>query len=178
MTGSQLKINRDRLNETLQGTCSQWGALSTGTGMCRLTLTQEDKEVRDWLVAECKTLGCDVKVDEMGNIFAIRPGLATDRKPIAMGSHMDTQVESFTYEACVNRRLICNSTNAASRWTVCEMSPYSWGYADVSVDMTVYLASKQLLKSSEPSTRTVSKRIAQSPSLTGQTRKVRAFLVP
>ena len=92
MTGSQLKINRDRLNETLQGTCSQWGALSTGTGMCRLTLTQEDKEVRDWLVAECKTLGCDVKIDQMGNIFAIRAGKAKDRKPIAMGSHMDTQV--------------------------------------------------------------------------------------
>lgn len=64
--------------------------------MCRLTLTQEDKEVRDWLVAECKALGCEVKIDQMGNIFATRPGTAKDRKPIAMGSHMDTQVESLT----------------------------------------------------------------------------------
>jgi acetylornithine deacetylase/succinyl-diaminopimelate desuccinylase-like protein len=59
--------------------------------MCRLTLTREDKEVRDWLVEECKSLGCEVKVDQMGNIFATRPGKAMDRKPIAMGSHLDTQ---------------------------------------------------------------------------------------
>jgi acetylornithine deacetylase/succinyl-diaminopimelate desuccinylase-like protein len=59
--------------------------------MCRLTLTREDKEVRDWLIEECKSLGCEVKVDQMGNIFATRPGTATDRKPIAMGSHLDTQ---------------------------------------------------------------------------------------
>jgi acetylornithine deacetylase/succinyl-diaminopimelate desuccinylase-like protein len=89
--GSGLEINGDRLNSTIQSTCSQWGALSTGTGMCRLTLTREDKEVRDWLVEECKSLGCEVKVDQMGNIFATRPGKAMDRKPIAMGSHLDTQ---------------------------------------------------------------------------------------
>jgi acetylornithine deacetylase/succinyl-diaminopimelate desuccinylase-like protein len=59
--------------------------------MCRLTLSQEDRETRDWLVAECKSLGCEVKVDQMGNIFAIRPGTAKHRKPIGMGSHMDTQ---------------------------------------------------------------------------------------
>jgi acetylornithine deacetylase/succinyl-diaminopimelate desuccinylase-like protein len=91
MTPPNLKINGDRLNSTLQQTCLQWGALSSGTGMCRLTLTPEDKQVRDWLAAECKSLGCEVKVDQMGNIFAIRPGTNKSRKPIAMGSHMDTQ---------------------------------------------------------------------------------------
>jgi acetylornithine deacetylase/succinyl-diaminopimelate desuccinylase-like protein len=97
MSGLQLKINGDRLNTTLQDTCSQWGALSTGTGMCRLTLTRADKEVRDWLIAECLSLGCDIKIDQMGNIFAIRPGAATDRKPIGMGSHMDTQPAGGRY---------------------------------------------------------------------------------
>lgn len=92
MASSGLKINSDRLHSTLQSTCAQWGALSApSTGMCRLTLSQEDKEVRDWLVAECKSLGCEVKVDQIGNIFATRPGTAKDRKPIAMGSHLDTQ---------------------------------------------------------------------------------------
>lgn len=65
--------------------------------MCRLTLSQEDKEVRDWLVQECKSLGCEVKVDQMGNVFAIRPGTAKDRKPIAMGSHLDTQPAGKVY---------------------------------------------------------------------------------
>jgi acetylornithine deacetylase/succinyl-diaminopimelate desuccinylase-like protein len=91
MALTQLKINGDRLNSTLQDTCSQWGAMSTGTGMCRLTLTAEDKEVRDWLVEECRGLGCDIKIDQMGNVFATRPGIAKDRNAIAMGSHMDTQ---------------------------------------------------------------------------------------
>jgi acetylornithine deacetylase/succinyl-diaminopimelate desuccinylase-like protein len=59
--------------------------------MRRLALSQEDKYVRDWLVDECRALGCDVKVDQIGNIFAVRPGISKDRKPIAMGSHLDTQ---------------------------------------------------------------------------------------
>jgi acetylornithine deacetylase/succinyl-diaminopimelate desuccinylase-like protein len=102
MTSPQLKIDGDRLNATLQSTCSQWGALSNGTGMCRLTLTREDKQVRDWLVAECRSLGCDIKVDQMGNIFAIRRGTAKDRHPIAMGSHMDTQPAGGRYACCLD----------------------------------------------------------------------------
>ncbi|KAF2033434.1 amidase [Setomelanomma holmii] len=98
MASKGVNINGDRLNSTLQSTCSQWGALSTGTGMCRLTLTQEDKEVRDWLVKECQSLGCDVKVDQMGNIFAIRPGKEKGRKAIAMGSHLDTQPAGGRYD--------------------------------------------------------------------------------
>ena len=98
MATQSLKINGDRLNKTLQSTCSQYGALSApSTGMCRLTLTQEDKYVRDWLVKECKILGCEVKVDQMGNIFAIRPGQAKGKKPIAMGSHLDTQPAGGRY---------------------------------------------------------------------------------
>src|SRR3954466_10020587 len=71
---NKLRVNGERLNSTLQSTCTSWGALSNSEGMCRLTCSQEDKDVRDWLVQECKALGCVVKVDTMGNIFAIRPG--------------------------------------------------------------------------------------------------------
>lgn len=99
MANQALKVNGDRLNDTLQSTCSQYGALTApSTGMCRLTLTQEDKDARDWLVAECKGLGCEIKVDQMGNIFAIRSGTAKDKKPIAMGSHMDTQPAGGRYD--------------------------------------------------------------------------------
>ncbi|KAF2811793.1 amidase [Mytilinidion resinicola] len=95
---ASLKINSARLNETLQSTCTQWGALSTSTGMCRLTLSQEDKNVRDWLVNQCKEIGCEIKVDQMGNIFAIRPGTATDKLPIGLGSHLDTQPAGGRYD--------------------------------------------------------------------------------
>ena len=86
-----LRINGDRLNHTIQSTCTSWGSLANSTGMRRLALSQEDKEVRDWLVEQYKAVGCDVKVDQMGNIFATRPGQSKDKRPIAMGSHLDTQ---------------------------------------------------------------------------------------
>lgn len=91
MASSKLKINSERLNATLQMTCTSWGALSNSTGMRRLALSQEDKEVRDWLIQQGKELGCEVKVDQMGNIFIIRAGTSKTKKPIAMGSHLDTQ---------------------------------------------------------------------------------------
>lgn len=66
--------------------------------MCRLSLSQADKEVRDWLVAECVSLGCEIKIDQMGNIFAIRAGTSPGRKPIAVGSHLDTQPAGGRYD--------------------------------------------------------------------------------
>ncbi|TVY48979.1 N-carbamoyl-L-amino-acid hydrolase [Lachnellula occidentalis] len=91
MSHSALRINGQRLNSSLQSTCSSWGAITNSTGMRRLALSEEDRSVRDWLVRECKALGCRVKIDQMGNIFAIRDGASQDKLPIAMGSHLDTQ---------------------------------------------------------------------------------------
>jgi len=65
--------------------------------MARLTLTDEDKEVRDWFKGEMKSLGCDVKVDTMGNMFAVRKG-KKDGAPTAMGSHLDTQPTGGRYD--------------------------------------------------------------------------------
>jgi hydantoinase/carbamoylase family amidase len=101
MAYKTLKVNGERLNSTLQSTCTSWGALSNSTGMRRLALSREDKHVRDWLVGECKALGCEVKVDQMGNIWAHRSGTAKDRKPIAMGSHLDTQPAGKLSDLCL-----------------------------------------------------------------------------
>lgn len=60
-------------------------------GVSRLTLTDTDRQVRDWLKTECERLGCTVTVDEVGNMFAVRPGRRADLPPIAIGSHLDTQ---------------------------------------------------------------------------------------
>jgi hypothetical protein len=40
----------------------------TDTGMCRLALSDEDKVVRDWFGAELQATGCEVSVDQMGNM--------------------------------------------------------------------------------------------------------------
>jgi N-carbamoyl-L-amino-acid hydrolase len=66
------------------------GATQKG-GICRLTLTDLDRQVRDWFKAQCEALGCTVAVDEVGNMFARRPGRNSALPPIAMGSHLDTQ---------------------------------------------------------------------------------------
>jgi N-carbamoyl-L-amino-acid hydrolase len=83
------QIDPQRLWDSLMET-AQIGATAKG-GICRLTLTDLDRQVRDWLKAQCAALGCAVTVDEVGNMFARRPGKNSDLPPIAMGSHLDTQ---------------------------------------------------------------------------------------
>jgi N-carbamoyl-L-amino-acid hydrolase len=60
-------------------------------GICRLTLTEFDREVRDWFKTRAQALGCTVTVNDMGAMFARRAGQRADIPPIAMGSHLDTQ---------------------------------------------------------------------------------------
>jgi beta-ureidopropionase / N-carbamoyl-L-amino-acid hydrolase len=73
---------------------AQIGATPKG-GICRLTLTDLDRQVRDWFKAQCEALGCTVTVDEVGTMFARRQGKHPAKQPplapIAMGSHLDTQ---------------------------------------------------------------------------------------
>jgi beta-ureidopropionase / N-carbamoyl-L-amino-acid hydrolase len=84
-----LQINPQRLWDTLMET-ARIGATPKG-GICRLTLSDLDRQVRDWFRAQCETFGCTVIVDEVGNMFARRPGKNPALPPIAMGSHLDTQ---------------------------------------------------------------------------------------
>ena len=86
---TNLTINPQRLWDALMET-AKYGATPKG-GIKRLTVSDEDKRVRDWFKAQCETLGCTVQVDEVGNMFATRPGKRDDLAPIAMGSHLDTQ---------------------------------------------------------------------------------------
>src|SRR5271169_6848154 len=84
-----LQIDGQRLWDTLMHT-ARIGATSRG-GICRLTLTDLDGQVRDWFKAQCEALSCAVAVDEVGTMFARRPGKNPNLAPIAMGSHLDTQ---------------------------------------------------------------------------------------
>jgi N-carbamoyl-L-amino-acid hydrolase len=84
-----LQIDPQRLWDMLMDT-ARIGATAKG-GIRRLTLTDLDRQVRDWFKGQCEALGCSVTVDEVGNMFALRPGRRADVKPIAIGSHLDTQ---------------------------------------------------------------------------------------
>ena len=93
MPAQNLQIDAQRLWDDLMQT-AQIGATPKG-GICRLTLTDLDRQVRDWFKAQCEALGCTVTVDEVGTMFARRPSKNSAKNaalpPIAMGSHLDTQ---------------------------------------------------------------------------------------
>ncbi|KEF55220.1 uncharacterized protein A1O9_08874 [Exophiala aquamarina CBS 119918] len=94
---SGLQVDRDRLWDTIHST-ARWTE-PTGVdpsdikrvGLKRLTLSKEDKEARDWFVSTTESLGCRTHVDQIGNIFAVRPGLTNEAPATFAGSHLDSQ---------------------------------------------------------------------------------------
>ena len=86
---SNLQIDSARLWGTIHET-AQFGATPKG-GVRRLTLSAEDKQVRDWFRKACQAAGLEVRVDALGSMFALRKGRDMTRPPVGLGSHLDTQ---------------------------------------------------------------------------------------
>jgi beta-ureidopropionase / N-carbamoyl-L-amino-acid hydrolase len=84
-----LAIDPERLWGELMETAAIGGTAKGG--ICRLTLTDLDRQVRDWFRARAEGLGLTVTVDDLGVMFARRAGQRDDVAPIALGSHLDTQ---------------------------------------------------------------------------------------
>ncbi|MBP0466018.1 Zn-dependent hydrolase [Roseomonas sp. PWR1] len=64
----------------------------TPKGGCnRQTLTDLDSEGRHLLQRWAEAAGCTMRVDRLGNMMLTRPGRDPARKPVAFGSHLDTQ---------------------------------------------------------------------------------------
>jgi N-carbamoyl-L-amino-acid hydrolase len=72
------------------------GAIDGG-GLCRIALTDADRQGRDQLVRWMKDLGLDVRVDRIGNVFGIRAG-QRDAAPVMTGSHIDTVATGGRYD--------------------------------------------------------------------------------
>ncbi len=66
------------------------GATEKG-GVCRLTLTDLDKESRELFAEWCNDAGCTMTIDKMGNMFARRAGADDTLPPVMVGSHLDSQ---------------------------------------------------------------------------------------
>ena len=94
-----LRIDADRLWASIMETAAI-GATEKG-GIKRLTLTDLDREVRNWFVARCENAGCSVSIDTLGNISARRPGRDNSLPPIAMGSHLDTQPTGGKFDGVI-----------------------------------------------------------------------------
>ena len=69
---------------------AQLGATPRG-GVCRLALTDLDRQARDLFVRWAREAGCAIRIDAIGNVFARRAGAQADLPAVATGSHLDTQ---------------------------------------------------------------------------------------
>ncbi|HKX44968.1 MAG TPA: hydantoinase/carbamoylase family amidase, partial [Burkholderiaceae bacterium] len=84
-----LRIDGDRLWNSLME-LAKIGATPKG-GVCRLTLTDLDKQGRDLVSGWAREAGMTVTIDKIGNGFMRRPGRNNSLPPIVTGSHIDTQ---------------------------------------------------------------------------------------
>ena len=84
-----IRINGPRLWDTLME-LAKIGATPKG-GVCRLTLTDLDKQGRDLVLAWAKQADLTVTIDKIGNAFMRRAGRNNSLPPIMTGSHIDTQ---------------------------------------------------------------------------------------
>lgn len=87
MTTSPLRVDKSRLWQCIEDLAVK-GATPDG-GVCRLALSDADKEGRELVCAWLRELGLIVRVDRVGNIIAIRSGVR-DAAPVLLGSHVDT----------------------------------------------------------------------------------------
>jgi beta-ureidopropionase / N-carbamoyl-L-amino-acid hydrolase len=86
---TDIRINGQRLWDSLME-LAKIGATPKG-GVCRLALTDRDRQGRDLVCKWLRDAGCAVTVDRVGNIFGRRPGRNNDLPPVMAGSHIDTQ---------------------------------------------------------------------------------------
>jgi len=85
----ELRINGERLWASLME-LAKIGATPKG-GVCRLTLTDLDKQGRDLVSGWAREAGMTVTIDKIGNGFLRRPGSNNSLPPVVTGSHIDTQ---------------------------------------------------------------------------------------
>lgn len=89
-------VDATRLWRTL-AEVSDFGETAAG-GLHRLAASVEDGLARDYVVAAARDLGCGVRIDEVGNIFARRPGGGHEPRAILIGSHLDSQPMAGKYD--------------------------------------------------------------------------------
>jgi N-carbamoyl-L-amino-acid hydrolase len=93
---TDVAVNGARLWQSLEDMARIGPGVAGGSR--RLALTDEDKAGRDQFVAWARAAGCEVSVDQVGNIFARRAGTEPAAPPVLAGSHLDTQPTGGRYD--------------------------------------------------------------------------------
>ena len=77
---------------------SEFGALKGG-GLTRLAFSKEDLEAREFLINLIEKNGFKLKIDNVGNIYAIYDdGCEVGAKPVCVGSHIDSVPNGGFYD--------------------------------------------------------------------------------
>jgi N-carbamoyl-L-amino-acid hydrolase len=91
-----LFVNQERLWSRLEAMGKIGG---TPLGGCnRQALTTEDAQGRELFISWCREAGCEIRIDEIGNIFARRRGRDNTLPAVITGSHLDTQPTGGKYD--------------------------------------------------------------------------------
>ena len=94
--GENLRINGARLWDSLMEMAKIGPGVAGGNN--RQTLTDFDSKGRHLFQDWCKSAGCSMGLDQMGNMFARREGTDPDALPVYVGSHLDTQPTGGKYD--------------------------------------------------------------------------------
>ena len=90
------RINSDRLWDSIMEMAKIGPGIAGGNN--RQALTDDDAKGRELFLKWCKQAKMSIGVDEVGNMFATRPGSDPNALPVFVGSHLDTQPTGGKYD--------------------------------------------------------------------------------
>lgn len=96
---TQLRVNGQRLNQHL-AELAQFGKTPEG-GTHRVAYSAEDLQARDYAMKLMREAKLDVSIDAAGNIIGRRAGSDASRKPLMIGSHIDSVPAGGSYDGQV-----------------------------------------------------------------------------
>jgi N-carbamoyl-L-amino-acid hydrolase len=86
-----------------------------GGAMTRLTLSDEDRQARDWLADWMKRMGLRVAIDPIGNMFGVLDWAGPDAPTIMTGSHLDSQPNGGRFDGAYGVVAACTAVETIMR---------------------------------------------------------------
>ncbi len=90
--------NEGRLRRWMEAFASADAGGTPGGGVSRPAASDADRVARDRFRSIAEELGLEVRVDDVGNMFARRSGRDPEALPLVIGSHLDTVVPGGRFD--------------------------------------------------------------------------------
>lgn len=114
------ECSRKRMQDKI-GTMSRFGDAGNG-GITRYALSSEDIQARDEFVRRMKAIGCNIKTDDMANVYAVLPGSEPELPGTVMifvpskDGHSHCESEYTSVEQCtMGASVLLNAVLACDR---------------------------------------------------------------